>query len=91
MGLDATDYVYKITVDGTDIREYYDLPDRLPAKQVAELWLADAEANHGEYLPRLLAGRVNVELLTDVEQERRDDELDNSAIPLPAPEDDDTQ
>lgn len=85
MGFDETDFVYKITVDGTDIVEYYDLENRLPEKEVEKLWLSDAEDNHGAYLPTIFQGRVNVELLTDVEQTNNRPELDDGPIPLPPP------
>jgi len=87
MGFDETDFVYKITVNGTDIVEYYDLEQRLPLKEVEQMWLSDAEDNHGRYVVPLFSGRVNVELLTDVGDGDDDRELDSGPIALPSPED----
>jgi len=83
-----TGYVYKITVDGTDIREYYDLEEHLPCSEVAELWLNDAAENGGAYLSSVFSGRVNVKLLTDVDEKQQNDKLEPGPIPLPPPEDD---
>lgn len=87
MGFDETDYVYKITVDGTDIVEYYDLEEQLPAKDVAELWLSDAKENHGKYIEVVFRGKVNVELLTETDEEGDHRELEEAPIPLPSKED----
>ncbi len=86
MGFDATDYVYKITVDGTDIREYYDLEEQHTEDEVREMWLSDAEDNHGEYLPIILSGNVRVELLTDTDEGDETPELAEGVIALPSAE-----
>lgn len=87
MGFDETDFVYKITVDGTDIVEYYDLEEKLPESQVRDMWLSDAEDNHGSYITKILGSNVQVELLTDDDDGDGDPELDSGPIPLPSPED----
>lgn len=87
MGFDETDFVYKITVDGTDIVEYYDLEEKLPENQVRDMWLSDAEDNHGRYLSMILGNKVRVELLTDDDDGNEDPELDSGPIALPSPED----
>lgn len=89
MGFDKTDFVYKITVDGTQIVEYYDLERKLPSSEVRDIWLSDAESNHGRYLPAVLRGRVNVELLTDEDEGGQTPELDEEPIALPPPDDED--
>lgn len=91
MGFDKTDYVYKITVDGTDIQEYYDLDEKLSEGQVKEMWVSDATEKHGGYLPSVLSGRVNVELLTDEKEGEKTPELGEEAIPLPPVPDEDKQ
>lgn len=91
MGFDETDFVYKITVDGTDIQEYYDLEKRLPESQVKDMWLSDATEKHGGYLPSVFSGRVNVELLTDSEEGEKTPELGEEAIPLPPVPDEDKE
>lgn len=88
MGFDETDYVYKITVDGTDIREYYDLETKLPENEVRKRWLSDAVDNHGAYIRSVFAGRIQVELLTEEDSEQSDRELDSGPIPLPPPDED---
>lgn len=91
MGFEETGYVYKITVDGTGIQEYYDLDRLLEPEQVEEIWLSDAEANHGGYLPELLGGRVNVELLTEVDDSQEPDLPEEEPIPLPPPDEEKDQ
>lgn len=91
MGFEATDYVYKITVDGTDIREYYDLEEKLPADKVKDIWLSDAKSNHGQYLAKVFAGRVNVELLTEEYEDSQSPRFEGEAIPLPPPPDGDNE
>lgn len=88
MGFEETDYVYKITVDGTDIREYYDLETKHPESEVREQWLSDAVENHGRYIQSVFAGRIQVELLTEDEGEQVNRELENGPIPLPPPDND---
>lgn len=87
MGFDATDYVYKITVDGTDIQEYYDLEERYSENEVREMWLSDAEDNHGSYLSVILSSKVRVELLTDPDDGDETPELGEGVIALPSAED----
>lgn len=69
MGFEDTDFVYKITVRGTGIQEYYELEERLPEQDVKKMWLSDAADNHGGYIPSVFHGNVEVELITEEHSE----------------------
>jgi len=83
-----TDFVYKITVDGTDIREYYDLEEHYSESRVADIWLSDAAEKNGAYLRQVFSGRVSVELIKSPEKEQQNDKLEPGPIPLPPPPED---
>lgn len=88
MQYDETDYVYKITVPGTGIREYYNMDELLSESEVADIWLSDAEEKYGSGLVFAFKDRVRVERLTDIDVGREEAELEEEAIPLPPPDND---
>ena len=88
MGKEDTGYVYRITVRGTDIREYYDLEEKLTEEQVADIWLSDACEGNGMFLESVFAGRVEVKLLTECEESVEEKQLEEEVIPLPPPDND---
>lgn len=52
---------YKITVDGTGIREYYEFDQNFSEREVAEKWLKDSAVKWGEGVAMAFADKVNVE------------------------------
>lgn len=58
-------YRFKITVDGTGIREYYEFEEYKTEREAKAAWLADAEARWGYGVRSAFEDRVEVEELTD--------------------------
>lgn len=58
---------YKITVDGTDIREYYEFDECFPEEQVREIWLSDVSERWGSGVAGAFRGKTEVTRITDDE------------------------
>lgn len=56
---------YQVKVDGTGIREFYELDTHHSEEEVAEIWLNDAKAKWGPGVAAVFEERVIVEELTD--------------------------
>lgn len=89
MGFEETDYVYKIEVRGTGIKEYYDIPKKLSEREVKEMWLNDAEEKHGKVISSVFSDRVVVELLSEGDNTEDKEWLDYEPIPMPPPDEED--
>lgn len=68
-----------ITVDGTDIEEYYTFDEPLEKEEIRQIWLDDVRDNKklagmGSYIAKLFADKVEVKQLwkTHSEQQEKD-------------------
>jgi len=59
---------YEISVEGTNITEYYEFDSEKPCSEVEKIWLADVEDNWGTVLMERLAGDVTAKPLWETTQ-----------------------
>lgn len=81
-------YVAKITVEGTDIKEYYTFDEPVTEEEAKRIWLDDLRDNKslGLRLHKTYADRVEVELLWQTRSEEQEQEKRTNQARLPPAE-----